>query len=530
MTEKSPVKNFALFGAAHAGKSTLAGYCTLKTGGMHGSWKAFLNDRHIQLGTRFDPSQKFAYIVDRGLDEQIRQHDDIGQSRRLHPTSADVSIDGKHATINLIDTPGAEHAERERYAGMFMGDVGIFVVEISRLLDVEARINHHFLAPLITWIEFKPGSLFLIVLSKFDQCAFARDAYCAATLRLKQILERLFGGDLRFDMIPTSISLEAETDENVITRPIRMSWYSGPTFADWLSDSVRKISVPGYVGFGKLACVNGEYQRKAREVGVPLLLRGKILKGSFSVGEIVKVSPVKHSNGTHGTATARVRSLRPEGGVNSMTLLTGELCGFALTSIRGGPDPRLCKSTCLFGEADQIAVGRAIVMKLRGGFREPLINEQFTLIWFGKLIECYLVGRADSAKEGYVFEVSGSPVALASPFGASAHETFFLRRRLQKGAFEFIPASIERLGEVLSITVAMPCALERTSARLAKRRYAVTRRGDNNLEIRCKESAINAIRHISAALSREPGIADFWLESKQGHRYLANMDPHVDSS
>ncbi|MBN8283086.1 GTP-binding protein [Zoogloea sp.] len=527
MSTLSSPRNFAIFGAAHAGKSSLAGFCTLRTGGLNGTWESFLHHRRVQLGAHFDVKQKFAYIVDRGPDEQIRQHDGIGQSRRLHPTTAHLRIDGRDVPINMIDTPGAQHVERETYSGMFMGDMGIFVAEINRLLEDGLGGNREFLAQLVTWIEFKRRARFLIVLTKFDQCGYSRDRYDSALHKIGQMLEQLFHASLCYDVIPTAIDMITESDQNVVTPAIQMPWYKGPTLLEWIQDSIRRHAVPAFSGMGKLAYVEGEYRRKAREVGVPMLLQGKVLNGGFSVGDVVKIAPVRLGDGSHGTATARIRSLRPQGGEIRANLEANELGGFALTSIRGGADLRLCKSTCLFGAADKIAVGRAIVMRLQGTHRLPFVGELFTLIWFGKLISCHLVGCTGAEKELHVFEAAGAPVALASPFDAPAHNVFYLRRGSQNDAPKFIPATVTQIGVVSSISVTIPDALLRVGTRLQRRKIPIEHIDDTSLEVSCKDSAINTVRQIEHALLHEASLDVSEAELKKCGSYMATVHPSL---
>jgi len=182
MTNSIPHRNIAVFGPSHAGKSSLVGYLNVRTNSNPNDWERIVKGIQRELGSDYVPAQKFAYVVDTGKDERSKEsvHSGMGTSKEMHTAAFTLDVKGDKVALNILDTPGTPIREREQYVGMYLGDIGIFVIEAPKIVErgwSDPEAVRKFFAPLIAWIEFKSDCAFAVVISKFDQCDFLEESF-----------------------------------------------------------------------------------------------------------------------------------------------------------------------------------------------------------------------------------------------------------------------------------------------------------------------------------------------------------------
>ena len=501
-------RNFAVFVPANAGKSSLEGYLTLKTKELAAQWPSFLQTLRHELGTEYIPAQKLAYIVDTGKEERRKgtQKQGLGTSKEMHTARLSISLGGSVVPLNVIDTPGAQPAERQRYVGMFLGDVGIFVIECRRLIDRgwgDPDAVREFFAPLIAWREFKLDCTFAVVLSKFDQCDFLEENYDKATQVVEDILGSPRPGALA--IIPASIDVAEELDANIMTRSARMPWFAGPTLLEWIEAAAAAPARRAQHGGSQRAWIESSLPRQAEPAGVPRLLRGKVLYGRFAVGDDVQIAPVRHADGSIGAVRAKLRSLKQEKGELASQLHANELGGFGLVPHRGHKGFELCRSSCLFGEADQVIHGFALCVQFESPAAELEVNEKITLIWFGKLLEFTVLGPRNGRAGEVVLESAGEPVALSRPFDVDAHERFFFRRRRAE-SIDFLRSRVVDIGQPALVRLNGVSESGQAAALLRKAGFKPGRSPDE-LTLACEAGTGHRAAEMAAEYARAAGLS-----------------------
>ena len=166
-------KSIVIFGPGHVGKSTLAGYLLYKlTPGF--DLDKFKTQVQKSVGEYYDESQLFAYIVDASprerMDAERKAGGQEGTSKYLHIDRVNI----EEHDLTILDTPGAQHHYKERIRGWYYGNIGVFMIELSKLVKhkqlmfSDLKKIQDYLTTLHLWLEFKDDRDILILLSKMD--------------------------------------------------------------------------------------------------------------------------------------------------------------------------------------------------------------------------------------------------------------------------------------------------------------------------------------------------------------------------
>jgi len=458
--------NTVFFGPAHVGKSTLAGYLVAK---YHPDIDIGRENEKVkrEIGDIYDPSLKYAYLVDRHLDERMRwpksNKGKLGNTRYM---SIDRVVINKRE-VALIDIPGAEHQKRERIKGMYFGEVGVFMIEIKkllsgRLLSANNRdVIEDFLSPLFAWLSLGKRKVNLIIIaSKMDEVNCSEKEYQLATSVIKDVCYKKKALK-SLHIIPISIDVKTGREHNVFSKSRKMPWYKGDVFVDAL-DSV-------YQNMPKASSLENSigvvYKRTDKENGI--MLDVKNLQGILSEGDVIKVGPVLFQNRKFACITAKIKNIHLKGGDRVAEVDSGSIVSLNVGSLY--MDSRHCqrndfdflKTTCITEPSAKMHMGNIIRFQVSPENLDSFgILETITVVWFGRLIPVKVIHTSEDEGSGYVtVEIINLYVAL--PINKKGHYLYrnFL---LNKNSTVFIhcevvdigqPNSIELLNEEMGVNI-----------------------------------------------------------------------------
>lgn len=183
--------SIVIFGMAHSGKTTCAGYIysELKRSTEGFDFETYVNRMKKNLLAEYDSSRDYGYLLDKGNELPRTRYETEGTSKQLHLKNVSYS----DLNFTIIDTPGAQHSEKQRQKGMFYGDVGIFFIEIHKILDEKFFFNREVYAPfmstLILWSKYKRTTI--IALTKMDLHQFDEKDFIKAKNIILQLCDIL---------------------------------------------------------------------------------------------------------------------------------------------------------------------------------------------------------------------------------------------------------------------------------------------------------------------------------------------------
>lgn len=289
-----------LFGPAHSGKSTLAGYLSYLAAPE--AAELDIQRARRELDHDFDEAQALAYLVDRSADERRRTHSaKQGTSKRLHISGFNLrSEEAAHVDYFTIDTPGAEHASSDRFKGMFFADIGLICVECKNVINdnpfgpgLSSSQFGQALSMILTWKSMRSGQPLLVVLTKADQYGWSESDLDEIALTAQDLRSRMPAGLV---VLPISIDVKARTSRNVIEPIAAPRW---PCLHDAIADMARSLipaetdkvpeTAPGEhvpLFFGSRATANA----------AGLRISGKLLAGTIRPGDNLSIYPRGHAS------------------------------------------------------------------------------------------------------------------------------------------------------------------------------------------------------------------------------------------
>ncbi|WP_028315946.1 GTP-binding protein [Desulfatibacillum aliphaticivorans] len=144
--------NLVIFGPAHAGKSTLAGYLRVR---LDSSFNFNKHVDSIKDEKWFTDDKALSSIVDTAKKErELRDTSSkLGTSRFIHSYGIENQNNSNkiYSNLTIIDTPGAQHKYKERIKGMYFGEIGVFVIEAKKVLNTTIDNIHEYYSPLMLW-------------------------------------------------------------------------------------------------------------------------------------------------------------------------------------------------------------------------------------------------------------------------------------------------------------------------------------------------------------------------------------------
>lgn len=393
------MSSIVLFGKAHAGKSTLVGSLIAHSEGLD---LDALERQFARDIPNYDPSDLFSSIVDDTRNERERKAGGV-QGKSSAPGSTktrhyrNIALD-RDVKVTVIDTPGAEHLDKERDRGMFAGEVGVFCLEAADVInrDFFAKDKQYraIMTSLALWSGFSRGRV-VVALTKMDECDFEEEAFNDAREIIRAICEDL---DLASEFVPTCVDVRARQSHNLFIRSEMMPWYDGPTLTQALRRHVGELSNLHDQEGGLLFSVDREFVNPTSRAGK--IWQVKVLSGTLRQSDRIKLAPVVDSNHEFMVVSAEVKQIRANlHRAESVRVIeeaaAGAIVGLDLRSIKSEGGRRLQKgdfntlyTTCGFSDSVTYAVSQAFLFSVAESYANIFTSgRQFGLIWFGRSVE-----------------------------------------------------------------------------------------------------------------------------------------------
>ncbi|MGJ5181738.1 GTP-binding protein [Bradyrhizobium oligotrophicum] len=285
-----------LFGPAHSGKSTLAGYLYYQS--QPRVAEAQIRKVRAELEQNFDEAQALAYLVDISNDERRRTGRlKQGTSKRLHVSRFEI-LHRANVTFHTLDTPGAEHGANQRYSGILFSDAGIYCVEAAQIFEIMAADNpktalSSSLSHVLSWSIIRPGAPLVIALTKMDNTEWDTKRLDDFSLLASEIFKIE-------DVVPISIDVRNRVDLNIKGR--RES--SRPCLFDVAEKLSQKlIKAPEQLSGTMPFVFVGSRAQEDRGVGHRIL--GKVMSGGIRVAETIVIYQRSSPSGI----SARIKKL-----------------------------------------------------------------------------------------------------------------------------------------------------------------------------------------------------------------------------
>lgn len=322
--------SYVFFGPANVGKSTIMGF--IKT--FHLNEASFSNeiDRiKKKLGNNYISDRLYSYFVDEAKDEYKKNDGKIGVTKG---TSKYAHI-AKMGDFYLIDTPGGEGYESQRFKGISLADIGIFAIEIKQLLNLREdnsetsfkkyiKTIQHFFASWYVWQKLFGNNNSIILLTKYD--SYPSEEYYAEA---KKVLISIIGNNNDIPIIPTSIGVNNEFREDInIYTKLKSDWYKGKTLMEAIDEKYELCSKIDPIDDLLLF-----YNRKYEQVtGVGPIIKWKVSSGTLSINDKISIVPVLVDN-KYIKVNATVKSMHDENNKNIEKACSGEIVNIAISSI-----------------------------------------------------------------------------------------------------------------------------------------------------------------------------------------------------
>jgi len=412
---------YVIFGPANVGKSTIVGYIKTYQFSNEMFQKSISNIKH-KIGSQYRADRLFSYFVDDAKDEYIKNSvvstgDTKGTSKYTHITTID--------DFYLVDTPGGNDYEVQRFKGISLANIGIFAIEIKQLLKFESEMDDNdqkvelqsirmFFSSWYVWKKLHGTDDIIILLTKCDAFPEEEDFFHA-----KETLERIIGNCNGIEIIPTSILVNSEDRSDVnIFKKWDCNWYSGKTLIEELEQKrrnfVRKDDSNQLVMF---------YIRKYNNVpGIGTVIKWKIFSGSIRINERIHISPIKIGDSFY-SLEASIKSMHDEENNSITSANAGDIVNTALSNFLYYND-RLKKENIeylntliIVGKENKISIGKILEIEIftrqcttiELTILNNMIENNFVrILWFGRILKALVISLDRKLKDNLILTLEFS--------------------------------------------------------------------------------------------------------------------------
>lgn len=408
--------NIVVFGPTHSGKSTLLGYLQVydmeeddyKRNNLR------IEKKMEENGLKYKKDMALAYYVDKGIDERTRFNKgqkSQGTSKRIHieKTALDIELN-----CTFIDTPGSDAAWKHKYEGLFLGDVGVFVIEIGKLTELSRKVVgsstyntmvNELFSPVYLWKHYKRMKRLIIAISKIDMELYSPYAIRRAesTLRSIEILKDR-------PIIPICINVDDRKSYNILDcANEEMKWYTGKSLIDEIKCMLNKER--NEKPDTSLVVAHIERLIPKTNFNNQAAIRVKILNGVIHTGDEIYVGPISY-NKKNVMLKGIVFSLKHESRGNVDYLSKGEIGGIIFSKLwvekerikLSDEHLKLKRTSMIFQDINDCRYGNLLYFniskeKLNDAVTTYLNNIQVgsrvKILWFGKIISTHLINKFD---------------------------------------------------------------------------------------------------------------------------------------
>lgn len=428
------LRSIVIFGPAHAGKSTLAGYLKAK-GDINFDFNKF--DRDMKKNHWYDENQRYTYIFDRSIDERdIKSYRKIvgtktGTSRYMAASSLRMEED----VFTIIDTPGAQHLYKEREKGIFLGDIGVFVIHINKLLDSntfdEMKDCQLELVPLDVWINvFKKKIKPIIVISRMDLADYSQSAFDIGSRIIRNAV-----GNHDVDIVPVAIDRSGQKDSNVFECTKNLSWYDGKPLIKVLENYLNMHHKKKSETLFASLITHG--RQDFTVPGVGKIWRWKMLDGSIKKDDTVKITPVIIKNKLSPYILADINNIQHEQGKDSEIALCGHVIGIDLNNIlfkkRRVPkfEIEMLPSSCIISKDAKYAYGNVLKIDVSENlYKKAKLQMSVMILWFGNYIPAIIISKETNNEKFIIVVEIKTNITVSLPIGGNnkyLFRKFYLR-------------------------------------------------------------------------------------------------------
>lgn len=280
-------------GSVDDGKSTLIGQMLFQLKLVFDDQLAALQTDSRKFGTQ-GSAMDFALLLDE-LASEREQGITIDVAYRYINT-------GRRSLI-IADTPGHEEYTRNMATGASTAALAIVIVDAQRGVLTQTR-RHAFIASL-----FGIENVVLAV-NKMDLVGYDEDVFANIASEFMAVNKQLKFKQVR------PIPISALMGDNVVKASSQMLWYKGPTLLDYL----EKVDV----SYPNLAPLRLPVQHVIRPDQNFHGYAGRIVGGSLSVGDIVKILPSNQEAKISQIYVGQTEQDRAHVGQSVTLTLTGE--------------------------------------------------------------------------------------------------------------------------------------------------------------------------------------------------------------
>lgn len=294
--------SIVIFGMAHSGKTTCAGYIynELNKNKEGYDFEEYIKGVRKKLLKAYDSSRDYGYLLDKGNELYRPNNKKEGTSKELHLKNVCYS----DLKFTIIDTPGAQHSEKQRQKGMFYGDIGIFCIEIKTILDEEFYFNRKLfptlISTLILWSKYKRTTI--VALTKMDILQYNEKDFNKARNIIMQLCDNLSISAV----VPISINVKERKGHNIFDNSLFMKWYNGETLMKAITKEISNVKKEKEEN-KLLFTVDKSYMQPVQQTGK--CWRIKILSGNIEIGQKIILAPVKVNN-EFESITATIKNIR----------------------------------------------------------------------------------------------------------------------------------------------------------------------------------------------------------------------------
>lgn len=416
-------KNIVIFGPTSSGKSTLMGYLQCY-GRREEENQLLFNKIRMEIekeGIIYHPDRKLAYLVDTSLEERRdnpnkRDKNYYGQNKRgstthIHICKADVG----EKSCTFIETPGSDQYWKEKNEGVFLGEIGIYVIEIKHLLALAQKVensssyknlHNRIFSPLYLWKHYKNISKLVIAISKIDM-----DYSKFAIEKAMKIIHSVSTfKDVR--IVPIFIDVANVKDCNVYNSCTSATEiYKGKTLIEHLSDLVLERDAEKQMPGSKFAHIHRMFEVKKENLQRENAFRIKVLSGCISKGTRIGIGPLKEKGGDNVYAEGEVKSIKHEILGDIPELQKGDVGGIILSKltvdgkVRNKEEFEIKRTSIVYDLEDIQVKGNLIFLAvdltneknaIKESFERLNLNDRIKIVWFGKIIAMDLVGKIAS--------------------------------------------------------------------------------------------------------------------------------------
>ncbi len=441
-------KNVVIFGPTSSGKSTLMGYLQCHEREKKENQKIFDNIRREieKENIIYHPDRKLAYLVDTSIEERrdnLNKKNKVssgqnkrGSTTRIHICKAKVGEED----CTFIETPGSDQYWIEKNEGVFLGDIGIYVIEIKHLLALAHKVEDSsaykklqskIFSPLYLWKHYKNISRLIIAITKIDM-DYSKFAIEKAI--------RIFHSVSVFSntrVVPISIDVDSVEACNIYdVCPKVAEVYKGDTLMQYLKELIEtdniKINIKNY----SFAHIHRFFEVKKPNLQSQSAFRIKVLSGKITPGIKVGIGPLKEKGGKSIYAEGIVKSIKHEILGDIPSLDKGDVGGVILSKfmvdgvVRREEEFEIKRTSVLYDLNSLQAKGNLLFLSVdltnekdivKECFKKLNLNDRIKIVWFGKLITMDLVGKivSDECKERY-------KIILMNYNSSTSYSEFFL--------------------------------------------------------------------------------------------------------